>query len=568
MAWTSVVGWLATGTVALLVAALGAYLAALSAMFLSVSAQKPTARQLAEEDFGAHPLFRHLPALRTQVPLSYFIHFSRLLPESTCCLSGRYTRASGLCCIFAWSAYLGTHAGYDCFKIDILICVVFLNAGATDTNQCFHWGCQVAWRQLGDFPTPVHTCTLRCPELRASFHVKREDLSSTAYGGNKVRTLQHQLASCEAYAEAHPGARFMAVGSGGSNLCVAAIVHGRRALGMDMTAIWALPDAPELDNTLNMMSGLSFEGAHLPWSKPFEIVNALLAVLTGAAKGMVLHAGGNSITGILGQVAGALEYAEQVARHEAPDPTAIILPLGSSCTITGLIIGITLVRRLGTLPAFQNPALKLVGVPVHHAAARLHNATGFYTSRASRYLALTPQHGIRAVCSFLRSKGCLDLEQDALRFLQEHVEIAACRDVVGTYGAHSNVSQESAHLYEEHGSVTDAAGHACTPLWLCGHFTAKAFAVLLRRLREEASAREAAPGAAFHHSSLLLWHTKSAVQPQGPVDEWQRFLHLAAESGSLFKWAMDGKPTSRDRIGTVLAEDGCHGYRHLMTRVR
>jgi len=60
---------------------------------------------------------------------------------------------------------------------------------------------RLAWRELGVFPTPIHRA--RCsavpisksnsPPRTVAFFVKREDLSSNTYGGNKVRTLQHQL---------------------------------------------------------------------------------------------------------------------------------------------------------------------------------------------------------------------------------------------------------------------------------------------------------------------------------------------------------------------------------------
>jgi hypothetical protein len=49
---------------------------------------------------------------------------------------------------------------------------------------------RVAFREIGEnFPTPIHKVTVD----GVSFFVKREDLSSSAYGGNKVRTLQHQV---------------------------------------------------------------------------------------------------------------------------------------------------------------------------------------------------------------------------------------------------------------------------------------------------------------------------------------------------------------------------------------
>ena len=60
----------------------------------------------------------------------------------------------------------------------------------------------LAWRSLGAVDeTPIHICTLPLKEDESKslqFYIKREDLISEQYGGNKVRTLQHQLAVCEA----------------------------------------------------------------------------------------------------------------------------------------------------------------------------------------------------------------------------------------------------------------------------------------------------------------------------------------------------------------------------------
>jgi hypothetical protein len=84
---------------------------------------------------------------------------------------------------------------------------------------------RVAFREIGEnYPTPIHSVTVD----GVSFLVKREDLSSATYGGNKVRTLQHQLASCEAHLDTHPDATFTVVGSSGSNQSVATTVHGMR----------------------------------------------------------------------------------------------------------------------------------------------------------------------------------------------------------------------------------------------------------------------------------------------------------------------------------------------------
>ena len=92
----------------------------------------------------------------------------------------------------------------------------------------------LAWRSLGAMPTAVHRGAVTDPVSgrRLEFAVKREDLISAEYGGNKVRTLQHQLAVCEAKIERASSAaerarleNLLVIGTGGSNQVVATLVH-------------------------------------------------------------------------------------------------------------------------------------------------------------------------------------------------------------------------------------------------------------------------------------------------------------------------------------------------------
>ena len=94
--------------------------------------------------------------------------------------------------------------------------------------------------------------------------MKREDLASPRYGGNKLRTLQHQLAAVEAHKDVSPGAVFSMIGSTGSNMVVATKVHGAATFGMaqeELQSLSFLPDKPDLDNTLNLLSTLSPGGS-------------------------------------------------------------------------------------------------------------------------------------------------------------------------------------------------------------------------------------------------------------------------------------------------------------------
>ena len=182
---------------------------------------------------------------------------------------------------------------------------------------------KLAWRSLGAIPTAVHRGAVTDPisGRRLSFEVKREDLISSEYGGNKVRTLQHQLAVCEAKIERASSAaertrleNLLVIGTGGSNQVVATLVHAGRAKLANINVAWLQPDQPDLDNSLNMLSTLSLPlgGSRGTWGRPAPMAAELLRACLGG--GVALPLGGNNPSGVLGQAGGALELAEQIER--------------------------------------------------------------------------------------------------------------------------------------------------------------------------------------------------------------------------------------------------------------
>eukprot|EP00947_MAST-08B_sp_MAST-8B-sp1_P001538 g1538.t1 len=434
---------------------------------------------------------------------------------------------------------------------------------------------KVAFRQLGsNYPTPVHRGAMGASSgLR--FMVKREDLASPFYGGNKVRTLQHQLAVCEARAEKGTCKSMIVLGTGGSNQIVATAVHASRYPALPhVTAGWMAKDLPELDNTLNMLSALSFPLERFGcWGSGGGMGGVGLQILKALLHGDVViqMPGGNNPAGVLGQAGGALELAEQIVRGDLPaeeeDVDAIYLPVGSACTISGLVIGVALARDILKLPAFRSPSFEIVGVPIHHGFAALQRLTGLSTASWGRIMPLTVQHSVRATCAEIERLGGPgpELLDAALRIVKTQVRLVADAKIVGTYGGHSELSRETADAFEATGTVTgtgtsnsDAAGATAPPLWLCGHFCAKAFHVMLADLEAQPERR------------ALFWQTKSQVQPRltgdGAVDEWARFKAMPPQ---VKKWAADGKATSDRRQGTVDAEDGGpDGYRSIMTEIK
>jgi hypothetical protein len=109
------------------------------------------------------------------------------------------------------------------------------------------------------------------------------------------------------------------------------------------------------------------------------------------------------------------------------------------------------------------------------------------------------------------------LELMAIRTLEQEVRFEQSAELIGRYGGHSPVSLEASQSYDRTGIVQDAEGNSAPDLWLCGHFVGKALVALLDELSVQPDAH------------VLLWQTKSAVQPRGPADEWERFQRLSVK---------------------------------------
>jgi 1-aminocyclopropane-1-carboxylate deaminase/D-cysteine desulfhydrase-like pyridoxal-dependent ACC family enzyme len=407
--------------------------------------------------------------------------------------------------------------------------------------------------------------------------IKREDLISNCYGGNKVRTLQHQLAVCEVRRDAGETSfqQLVSLGSGGSNQVVATVVHARK-LGWDnekgngaINVCWFDKDEPDLDNTLNMLSVFSFSniGFTVDWGTKV----GLLKTLSGMHKAWTqkefvpMAMGGNCPVGVIGQAGGILELAEQIQAGTSPDPDRIYIPIGSGCTISGLILGVCLARELN-LKVFMSPDFKIVGCNVHEGFALLDRIVGIHTNPLFKFMPLTITHSVVGACRALKQIGGPDLEEKVMAFIKSNVEIRADAEVVGIYGGHSEKSREAANHYDDKGVVLDyKTGEKKEGLWVCGHFVAKAFHPLMKDMEAEMK-RDKHDNTEKVPPKFMLWMTKSAVQPLGNVDEWSKFTR---SNDAVKKWAREGKAESTLRPGNVSTDDGskAEDYRSIMTKI-
>ena len=216
----------------------------------------------------------------------------------------------------------------------------------------------VPWVELGEFPTPITELPGDATMPGGVGFVKRDDLSSNVYGGNKVRTLELLFGD----ALARQSKVVFATGAYGSNHAVATALHAQR-VGLSARALlfpqpisWAalenLRVTLEVSDQLYALPHFGF----LPFSM---LRHARRRDLGGVT---LMAPGGATPRGALGYVSAALELAEQIEAGVLPPPRRIVVGIGSTCTTAGLLVGLDLARRLGI--GFRNAEPELVAVRV------------------------------------------------------------------------------------------------------------------------------------------------------------------------------------------------------------
>ncbi len=196
--------------------------------------------------------------------------------------------------------------------------------------------------ELAKLPTPITGLksigeSVGCKNL----FIKRDDLSSEVYGGNKVRKLEFILGD----AKREGISTLVTMGGTGSNHLLATALHARE---QGMRTVGVVFNQPENDDTRRNQAadrGAGVTLINVP-SKYLLPVYVAASMATNAVKDRKLPrlvaGGGSSPLGALGFVNAGLELAEQVAAKEVPEPEQIYVPYGTGGTAAGLAIGLLL----------------------------------------------------------------------------------------------------------------------------------------------------------------------------------------------------------------------------------
>lgn len=184
---------------------------------------------------------------------------------------------------------------------------------------------------IGRYPTPVEKLDGSSTEA-SELWVKRDDRTGEAYGGNKVRKLEHILEQ----ARKAGVRRIITVGAAGSHHVLATTLYGTR-MGLRVAAVLTpQPRTRHVVDNLRAAVGLGLE-AHGARSMP-EVARKVFA-LRGPGD-LVVPPGGSSLTGTKGYIDAARELAHDIREGRLPPPDAIVVALGSGGTAAGLLAGL------------------------------------------------------------------------------------------------------------------------------------------------------------------------------------------------------------------------------------
>lgn len=209
----------------------------------------------------------------------------------------------------------------------------------------------VPFRPLADrLPTPVE-------QLDDRLWVKRDDLTSSAYGGNKVRKFEFLLPVAE-----RRGGPVVTAGGIGSHHVLAG-AHYCRSLGLAVEAVlYPQPVTADVRATQAELRrlGVRVTTAPSPYLMPAVLAGRLAAL--AAQRPYLLWPGASTPLGTLGYVSAGVELVEQ---FPGPEPDAVVVALGSGGSGVGLALGLGLAGwRRARVVAVRAADLAVTNTPV------------------------------------------------------------------------------------------------------------------------------------------------------------------------------------------------------------
>ena len=232
----------------------------------------------------------------------------------------------------------------------------------------------IPWIPLGNLPTPLEELGSSIGLTKDTLFVKRDDLSSTLYGGNKVRKLEYLFA--EALLQNRD--EIISIGSIGSNHALTTAILGA---SLDFQVELCLFNQALSEHVKENLQGMLAAGAKLHYTKDmpgaYQMARRQYKKLKEAGKRpYFIISGATCGLGNFGYCTAMYELKHQIENGEMPMPGSIFVPVGTCGTIAGLLAGI----KLTGLP------IKVFGVKVFDSFPANKYMIKYYAQNVLNYI--------------------------------------------------------------------------------------------------------------------------------------------------------------------------------------
>ena len=199
---------------------------------------------------------------------------------------------------------------------------------------------RIPYVSFADLPTPVEKLDRMGSELGLEqLYIKRDDLTSTTYGGNKVRKLEFLLG----LALKTKAREVMTFGGAGSNHAAATATHAHQVGLQSISMLLPQPNAQYVRDNL-LMSYHHGAELHQYSNELFLKLGTFWELLVHRMKigrtPQVIPYGGASPLGTIGFVNAAFELKQQIEEGKVPEPNLLYVAMGSMSTAVGLVLGL------------------------------------------------------------------------------------------------------------------------------------------------------------------------------------------------------------------------------------
>ncbi|MCA9617163.1 MAG: pyridoxal-phosphate dependent enzyme, partial [Myxococcales bacterium] len=208
--------------------------------------------------------------------------------------------------------------------------------------------------------TPVQRLAL--PDGKGEAWVKRDDLTSARYGGNKVRKLEYLLGE----ALAQKADTVITTGAAGSHHALATAMYAADLRLRVHVVSFAQPWSAHAEKQLR---ALLHAGAEIHPVRSGALAIPRMQVLATRLRlqrrhPYVIPPGGSSVAGVIGHVEAGLELARQIEARQLPEPDAIYVPLGTGGTVAGLAVGLAAAGVTSTIVAVRVVPAAVANLPL------------------------------------------------------------------------------------------------------------------------------------------------------------------------------------------------------------